>query len=103
MVSNPSPAEGAEAKPLRTFKQFLETSPPDVEVIVTERASGPHLTRGGGTFFTLLKPELDLHCETCDGTRTFKCITGYGTALKPGTIFQELDYECKNCKEGEKF
>jgi hypothetical protein len=106
MVSNPSPAEGAEAKPLPTFKQFLETSPPDVEVIVTDRTSGTYVTLDGGERFSrLLTPELDLHCETCGGTRTFKCTmnNNWVATLNPGTVFEELDYECKNCKEGEKF
>jgi hypothetical protein len=56
MASNPSaPAEEATpAKALPTFKQFLETCPPDVEMIVTGRASGPHQNRSGyssGKFF----------------------------------------------------
>ncbi len=106
MVSNPSaPAEGAAAKALPTFKQFLESSPPDVEVIVADRASGPYQNRGysSGTFFKLLTPELDLHCETCGGTRAFKCTNDYATSLNPGTVFDELDYECKNCKDGKRF
>jgi hypothetical protein len=110
MASNPSaPAEeAAPAKGLPTFKQFLETSPPDVAVIVTGRASGPHKARGeytlSGTFFRLLTPELDLHCENCDGTRAFKCTNDHTVALfHGGTVFEELDYECKNCKDGERF
>ena len=107
MASNPTAPteEAAQAKTLPTFKQFLETSPPDVEVIVTDRASGPHQARGygGGTFFRLLEPELDLHCENCDGTRAFKCTNDFSATLSPGTVFEELDYQCKNCKDGERF
>lgn len=96
----------APAKPLPTLKDFLETSPPDVEVIVKNRASGPHQSRGYPplNFFTLNKPELDLHCGICDGTRAFRCTDEYGATLKKEqVVFDELNYECKNCKEAKKF
>jgi hypothetical protein len=104
-INPPAPAgEAAPAKAPPTFKEFLETSPPDIEVIVTNRASGPYQNRGfDPAFFRVLAPELDLHCETCGGTRTFKCVTEYFTSLNVGGVFQELDYECKNCKDGDKF
>jgi hypothetical protein len=74
-------------------------------MVVTERASGPH--HGGAhsrqTFFSLETPELDLHCETCGGTRAFRCTKQYPTTLLKGLTFDELDYQCKNCKEGDKF
>jgi hypothetical protein len=59
----------------------------------------------GGVFRRMLMPELDLHCETCGGTRTFKCTDEYGATLSKGhtLVFDEMNYECKNCKEGEKF
>ena len=93
------------AEVMPTFKQFLETSPPDVETVVTERASGPH--QGGGpigrqSFYKLRTPELDLHCETCGGTRAFRCTEQYPASLG-GLVFEELTYECKNCKEGNVF
>ena len=108
MASNPAaPAEKtAPVKAPPTFKEFLETCPPDVEMIVTDRASGPYEHRGygSGKFLRLLTPELDLHCETCDGTRAFKCTNEYGAVLGDhGPIFEELNYECKNCKDGIRF
>ncbi len=105
-TDQPASAKLAEpAKPLPTFKQFLETSPPDIEVVVSDRASGPHASRGYSAepFFTLLTPELDLHCEYCEGTRSFKCIDQYSKTLTNGVIFAELNYECKNCKDQETY
>jgi hypothetical protein len=103
-LASPAPAEAVPAKKLPTFKEFLETCPPDVEMVITERASGPH--HGGGygrlTFYRLLTPELDLHCENCGGTRAFKFVKEHATTLSEGLVFEELDYECKNCKEGNK-
>jgi hypothetical protein len=99
----------AEKKPL-TFKEFLEKCPPDVEMVVTQRASGPYHSggfsgHGRDTFFRLETPELDLHCENCGGTRAFIFTRDYATPLSKGQglKFEELDYECKNCKEGKKF
>jgi hypothetical protein len=101
----PGIPEEAPAKPLPTFKEFLETSPPDIEVIVSHRASGPYKSGGfpQSSFFRLNKPELDLHCETCDGIRTFHCADEYGGVLRDTLNFDELHYECKNCKDGNKF
>ncbi len=107
MASNPlAPAGGAApVKAPPTFKEFLETCPPDVEMIVTDRASGPHDSRSyeSRPFFRLLTPELDLHCEYCDGTRAFKCTNQYAASLSQGVVFEELDYDCKNCKDDEVF
>jgi hypothetical protein len=106
MESNPStPGETAAVKAPPTFKEFLETSPPDVEVIVIGRASGPYESRGlnSGTFYRLFMPELDLHCETCEGTRAFKCTNDHAAVLDNRLIFEELNYECKNCKDGKRF
>jgi len=88
-----------------TLKEFLEKYPPDIELVVTERASGPY--HGGAfgqpPFFRLRTPELDLHCEKCGGTRAFRFTGEATTVLSKGLEFEELDYECKNCKEGNKF
>ena len=56
---------------------------------------------GGLVFRRMLKPELDLHCETCGGTRTFKCTDEYGATLSKSAtlVFDEMNYECKNCKK----
>jgi hypothetical protein len=95
--------EVAPAKAAPTFKEFLETCPPDVEMAVRERASGPYQTGTGRTFYRLHAPELDLHCEKCNGTRAFKFTRESAIALSKAVSFDELDYECKNCKEDNKF
>jgi hypothetical protein len=96
-----APAPAKKAPP--TFKEFLETSPPDVEMVVTQRASGPHPLRQSGDYYRLLMPELDLHCEICGGTRAFRCTDEYGATLSDSLVFDQLNYECKNCKEDKKF
>jgi hypothetical protein len=104
----PAGGKAAEAEPAKappTLKEFLEKYPPDVEIVVAQRASGPH--KGGGypghLFFRLLTPELDLHCEHCEGTRAFKNTDEYAGTLSSAVMFDELNYECKNCKDGNKF
>jgi hypothetical protein len=104
----PAGGKAAEAEPAKEpprFKEFLEKCPPDVEIVVTQRASGPHQSGGypGHKFFRLVAPELDLHCEHCEGTRAFKNTDEYTGTLSVGVMFDELNYECKNCKDGNKF
>jgi hypothetical protein len=102
----PAPQEVKPAKKLPTFKEFLETAPPDIQMVVTERAAGPY-SDGGITmlapYYRLTTPELDLHCEYCDGTRAFQYTGPTLATLYSGVTFQELDYTCKNCKEGKKY
>jgi hypothetical protein len=107
-IQKPSPAspttEAMPAQKVPTFKEFLENCPPDVEMLVSQRATGPHHggTHSRQTFYSLQTPELDLHCESCGGTRAFRFVNQYATSLSKGVKFEELDYECKNCKEGNK-
>jgi hypothetical protein len=97
-------AKAAPANELPTFKEFLEKCSPDIAVVVTYRASGPHQgSYDRHTYYRLVAPELDLHCENCDGTRAFQYVGNDLTTLHNDVVFEELDYECKNCKEGHKF
>jgi hypothetical protein len=44
-----------------------------------------------------------LHCETCDGVRTFRCNDQFVATLTEAVVFDDLSYECQNCKEGHRF
>ncbi|MEQ1472644.1 MAG: hypothetical protein ABLQ96_02420 [Candidatus Acidiferrum sp.] len=91
------------ANPPPTFREFLETSPPDVSIVVRERVVGPFTGNyDRSIFYKLATPELDLHCENCNGTRSFISQEN-GAVLSKGLTFDELNYQCKNCKERQKF
>src|SRR5208337_507259 len=96
---SPAPAPSAKAAvKLRTFADFLESSPPDTP----DHVSGL-LTLGlTGSNPVLNTPELMLHCdsETCNGVRSFKA---YGDHYIRGKRdFEFVTYGCKNCEETEK-
>jgi hypothetical protein len=97
--ANPAPVAAEPAVPkkaLRTFAQFLETSPPDRAEEVCDRirygstGSGPYLN----------EPELQVHCESnkCGGVRTFYC-TSSDVYLKDGINYAYLTYACRNCRQ----
>ena len=88
----------------RSFKQFLETAPPDAREEVQERA-GSLRAGSSGSFRSVLAPQLELHCDVCDGLRTFESTNQYLPSLSAkniGTTYISLDYQCRNCKELEK-
>lgn len=98
-------AQEAVAKPeIRTFKHYLETAPPDSRDVVCERAGVVRYNNHGGTFRSILAPNLELHCDVCDGLRTFESLAQYAPALSADnkTVHVSLDYACRNCKESGK-
>jgi hypothetical protein len=100
-----SGAKAVVAKPEpRTFKCFLETAPPDSREVVVERAGVVRSNQRGGTFRNVLAPNLELHCDVCDGLRTFECPNEYPASLSANnkTVHSSLHYACRNCKESVK-
>jgi hypothetical protein len=98
------PAEAVVAQPeLRTLKRFLEATPPDIREEVSERAGLLKHLRQSGTYRDIATPNLDLHCDTCDGLRTFENNNEYpGSLSGDRTVHAQLDYVCRNCKESFK-
>jgi hypothetical protein len=88
---------------LRTFKQFLESAPPDFREDVTDRAGQRRFTRENQVYRTILTPNLDLYCEVCDGVRTFEIQEENSVgALSGAEIAVTLEYLCRNCKQSQK-
>jgi hypothetical protein len=98
-------APATEVKPApRTFKRFLESAPPDSRELVSERAGPVKSNNRGGTFRSMLAPNLELHCDVCDGLRTFESSNEYSASLSANnkTVYSSLHYACRNCKESVK-
>jgi hypothetical protein len=97
-AQNPPLAAGAAAPTIviRTFAQFLETSPPDFAEEVSERA---YISKTGGGPY-LAQPEIQLHCdsEKCGGVRTFYCDSGSTFLEKDEINYKYLTYFCRNCR-----
>jgi hypothetical protein len=91
----PLPGEPPE-KVLRTFAEFLETTPPDSTEEVRERSQ----RRANFTGLYLRLPDLELHCdsEKCGGVRTFYSTSG-SISLKADEVNEVfLRYVCRNCR-----
>src|SRR6266550_2763037 len=102
-MDNPAekPPQKAAPKPL-TFAQFLETSPPDVAEEVSERTGLTVPIRGGGHATCLAKPDLQLHCEVCEGVRTFYCSEKNEIFVNNGLNYLYMSYLCRNCRKTAK-
>jgi hypothetical protein len=82
-------AEGA-------WKNFLETVPPNVPATI-ENLFDQHHPQARTETWSVALPEIELHCETCDGRRIF--------ATGSDHLFGDwkfVTYKCKNCEEQSK-
>lgn len=93
-------ADTQEAKKVLTWKEFLETHPPDCkEVHVTELGVGD--IRG----MSLSHPELHLFCESesCRKYMSFDCMNGsLSRDLRDEWEIFIRCYQCRHCKKTEK-
>jgi hypothetical protein len=76
------------------FKQFLETVHPSVTKEVTDLWIE---TYSGDALPVLLKPELRLHCERCDGERTFRSNDSVPQLRSDSVNVRFLGYVCGDC------
>jgi hypothetical protein len=84
----------AQAKSLarQMWKKFLETTAPNVAVTI-ENLLAPNHPQARTQAWSTALPEVDLHCEACDGRRIFATDAEY---LFPGD-WRFVKYQCKNC------
>lgn len=97
---DPTPQIKTKAATQVEWSTFLESHPPDkFREILNGTAFG-----GSGPIFTLLIPDLHLHCssDVCNGVRVFECDVGRKNF--PGTCSASLflKYVCKNCGKTRK-
>lgn len=92
----PAPAKPAPAAEVRTFANFLESCGPDS----TQYVSG--LARHTSSGAVLETPEIEIHCESCEGIRRFKC-TDSIHYLTSELDFEVVGYVCKNCGKSPKY
>jgi|HubBroStandDraft_6_1064221.scaffolds.fasta_scaffold12657_6 hypothetical protein len=85
----------------KTFRSFLESTPPNsVEQVSDLFGEGQY--SGAGWLYPLRQPDIQLHCETCEGPRNFQSIDDK-TLFKDNTT-QDLflRYVCRNCRKTSK-
>lgn len=88
--------ETPKEEELRSFADFLESSPPNTPTKLAD------VGKIVGTHHVLINtPEIQLHCPTgnCNGVRFFRCSDQYSGRLtrKRTNIF--INYICSNCKK----
>jgi hypothetical protein len=86
----------ARKKPLRTLKEFLESTPPDFAEEVSQRSYNKPSTGS----LCLNEPDLQLHCDSnkCDGVRTYYCTSSDIYLENEKTNYKFMTYACRNCR-----
>jgi hypothetical protein len=88
--------------PFNSFKEFLESTPPEVSEYVSElftsRMNGPSRR------WSVAAPDLFLHCssEGCNGFRFFHRSTSNVEVSRNSWTYGFLTYECRNCAKATK-
>lgn len=88
----------------QTFAEFLESSPPNQMIQISDLVTQKRLGSAPAAYY-LKAPEIQLHCsnERCNGVRFFRCILGSGVHLsfnESNDVF--LKYKCANCQNSIK-
>jgi len=84
-----------------TWRSFLESVPPGVQAHVSDMVDESRTARGDTG--PLARPNVALHCESCDGERLFR-----DTAVPALTLSSKhptnhfLNYACRNCGQASK-
>lgn len=83
-----------------TMAEFLESTPPNQLVHISDLAYKKRYPAGGHQNNVLSTPEIQLHCsdEACNGTRFFRCINRDATTLRTSRQLLYLTYRCSNCQ-----
>jgi len=89
---------GAVAKPKKTVKEFLESTPPGVVEDISD------LSQLSGTHRVVAEPDVLLHCESdvCGGMRLFKCASDRIYFPEKGWKYGYATYVCRNCQKTSK-
>jgi hypothetical protein len=81
-----------------SFEKFLETVPPGE----ARRVADVRFSTAVNQFAYLRIPQLNLHCEECDGIRTFQCSQSLEVAPGVGATDMFMEYICSNCGKYQK-
>jgi hypothetical protein len=88
----------AQNNNVKKFSQFLESTPPyTLEQIADLFGEGE--ISSGQWIYPLEKPDIQLHCETCQGPRYFQSIGDSIKVLNDRVRDAFLSYICRNCRQ----
>jgi len=103
-MSNQSDEEVKKEIEYQTISNFLESTPPNQLIHISDLAIIEHF-RHGGIGKSISTPEIQLHCEheNCNGTRFFRCVSDSSDSLTSnGYQYFYLTYQCSNCQQTTK-
>ncbi len=97
------PDEVKEEIQYQTIAEFLESTPPNQLIHISDLAQWKTSTYR--SYDEMRTPEIQLHCdhEKCNGTRFFRCVSGAGEELDSTNYnFFYVTYCCSNCQKVQK-
>ena len=107
MTNSNEQQQTQQAKLCLTFAEFLESTPPNLLVCISDLAELENAGRHISGYGRINTPKLELHCphDSCDRVLNFRCVdfSSGGERLTPdefNNLF--IDYQCSNCQEEQK-
>jgi hypothetical protein len=88
----------------QSFAEFLETSPPNQLVHISDIVAIKANNTGGRSYY-LTTPEIQIHCseESCNGIRFHRCTGGSRTIIREDEVTDcFITYLCSNCQRHRK-
>ena len=85
---------------LVSFANFLEETPPSRNVEIAGLCR-EKISPNGSKYYQLAHPEIELHCEKCNGLRVFRFDDASAEIFDKTseTLQTFVTYECSNCQE----
>lgn len=102
-MSDQSKNEAEEEIKYKTIAKFLESTPPNKSVHISDLSIWKHDKHGDRNEMNV--PEIQLHCddEQCNGKRFFRCISDKKENLENEyAIYFYVTYRCSNCQKTTK-
>jgi hypothetical protein len=93
-------ADAPESKGVE-LAEFLTSVPPDVITEITKLCYQHHQI-GSIPRWVSYTPDITLHCEVCEGSRSFECTDGTIYLDGDKWKFDFLHFRCRNCRKQQK-
>ena len=102
-MTDQGPDEVKEEVVYQTIAEFLESTPPNQLIHISDLSVWKHHQYGGTNH--MRTPEIQLHCdhENCNGIRFFRCVAGVDARIETEDYkYLYVTYRCSNCQRVEK-
>jgi hypothetical protein len=83
------------------WADFLTSVPPDTGTEIANFCYKQHMV-GSTPRWVSRTPDIKLHCEVCEGVRSFECTDGTTYLEGDAWKFDFLHFRCRNCRKEQK-